>query len=294
MTMQDGSVGVWFFTERMTADEAAAFARRIESLGYSHLWLPEAIGRDPFAHAAYLLGVTERLRIATGIANIYNRHPGSMVQAAHTLAEQSGNRFLLGIGVSHRPLVEGLRGLKYGPPVTTMRRYLKDMAAAPCVAPAPSERPKVVLAALGPRMLELAGQEADGAHPYLTTPEHTAQARGILGPEALLCVEQKVCLENDAEIARTTARQALSIYMSLPNYRNSWLRLGFSAEEINESADRLIDALVAWGDLDAIRERIAAHQTAGATQVCIQPLKAGAPAGEVDWDLLEALAPGGS
>ena len=146
--MQAGSLGLWFFTEGMSSPEAAEFAGRLESLGYSHLWLPETMGRDPFAHAAHLLSQTETLHLATGIANIYHRHPGMMVQAQKTLAEQSGGRFLLGIGVSHAPLVEGARGLHYGKPVATMRQYLEDMAAAPYSGPEPKEKPKTVLAAL--------------------------------------------------------------------------------------------------------------------------------------------------
>ena len=291
--MQAGSLGVWFFTEGMSSPEAAEFAGRLESLGYSHLWLPETMGRDPFAHAAHLLSQTERLHLATGIANIYHRHPGMMVQAQKTLAEQSGGRFLLGIGVSHAPLVEGARGLHYGKPVATMRQYLEDMAAAPYSGPEPKEKPKTVLAALGPKMLALSGEQADGAHPYWTTPEHTHTAREIIGPDKLLCVEQKVCLETDPTRAREAGRKALGMYAALPNYRNNWKRLGFTEAEIeNGGNDKLIDALLAWGDEKAIAQRIKEHRDAGATHVCIQPLKPGAP-GQLDWAALEALAPRG-
>lgn len=291
--MQAGSLGVWFFTEGMTAPQAAEFAGRVESLGYSHLWLPETTGRDPFAHAAYLFAQTRRLCIATGIANIYHRHPGMMSQAARTLAEQSGGRFLLGIGVSHAPLVEGLRGLTYGKPVETMRTYLDAMSASPYGAPAPSEQPRIVLAALGPRMLALAGEKADGAHPYWTTPEHTQRAREILGPDKLLCVEQKVCLERDATRAREAGRKALAMYARLPNYRNNWKRLGFDDDAIDHDggSDKLIDALLAWGDEKAIDARIRAHRDAGATHVCIQPVAVDAPPGQPDWNALEVLSP---
>ena len=289
--MQTGSLGVWFFTEGMSALEAAELAGRIESLGYSHLWLPEATGRDPFAHAAYLLSQTETLHLATGIANIYHRHPGMMVQAQKTLAEQSGGRFLLGIGVSHAPLVEGARGLHYGKPVATMRQYLADMAAAPYQGPEPKEHSKIVVAALGPRMLELSAEKADGAHPYWTNPEHTHTAREIMGPDKLLCVEQKVCLETDPSRAREAGRKALAMYAVLPNYRNNWKRLGFTEAEIeNGGSDKLIDALLGWGDEKAIAQRIQEHRDAGATHVCIQPLKVGAP-GEFDWAVIEAMAP---
>ncbi len=291
--MQAGSLGVWLFTEGMSSLEAAELAGRLESLGYSHLWLPETMGRDPFAHAAYLLSQTEKLHLATGIANIYHRHPGMMVQAQKTLAEQSGGRFLLGIGVSHAPLVEGARGLHYGKPVATMRQYLADMAAAPYRGPEPKEEPKTVLAALGPRMLALSAEKAEGAHPYWTTPEHTHTAREILGPDKLLCVEQKVCLETDPSRAREAGRKALGMYAALPNYRNNWKRLGFTEAEIEKGgSDKLIDALLGWGDEKAIAQRIQEHRDAGATHVCIQPLKEGAP-GEFDWALLEAMAPRG-
>jgi probable F420-dependent oxidoreductase len=290
--MQHGSTGVWFFTEGMSAAQAAEFARRVEALGYTHLWLPETTGRDPFAHIAFLAAHTERLAFATGIANIYHRHPGPMRQAAYTLAEQSGDRFLLGLGVSHAPLVAGLRGLEYKSPVATMREYLERMNASPYSGPQPAQAPRTVIAALGPKMLALAREKTDGAHPYWTTPEHTQQARAILGPDKLLCVEQKVCLESDAARARGAGRAALRIYASLPNYRNNWLRMGFAESDLaGGGSDRLIDALVAWGDAKAIRDRLQAHRDAGATHVCIQPLKSEGRMGEADWRALEELAP---
>ena len=291
--MELSKLGVWFFTEAMRAPRAAEFAQRVEALGYSALWIPETTGRDPFAHAGFLFGETERLIIATGIANIHHRHPGMMMQSQKTLAEQSGDRFLLGMGVSHAPLVSQVRGLPYERPVATMREYLKQMRSAPYTSVEPASPPPTVIAALGPKMLALAAKATEGAHPYLTTPEHTAQAREILGPDKLLCVEQKVLLETQPGPARETAREGLARYRALPNYRNTWKRLGFSEEEIAEGggSDRLIDALVAWGDESVIADRIQAHLDAGADHVCIQPLKVGGRTGEVDWDLLEALAP---
>jgi len=290
--MQHGSIGVWFFTEGLGAPQAAEFAQRVESLGYSHLWLPETTGRDPFAHIAWLAARTERLGFATGIANIYHRHPGPMRQAAYTLAEQSGDRFLLGLGVSHAPLVAGLRKLEYRAPVATMRAYLEQMNASPYSGPQPARPPQTVIAALGPKMLALAAERTDGAHPYWTTPEHTEEARAILGPDKLLCVEQKICLETDAARARAAGRAALRIYAALPNYRNNWLRMGYSEGDLADGgSDRLIDGLVAWGDAKAIRERVQAHRDAGATHVCIQPLKSEGRMGEVDWRALEELAP---
>jgi probable F420-dependent oxidoreductase len=291
--MNPGKLGVWCFHDLMDTKTATECAQRIEKLGYATLWHPETTGRDPFAHAAHLLARTERLALATGIANIYHRHPGAMIQGARTVAEHSGGRFVLGIGVSHAPMVQLVRGLDYGKPVATMRSYLESMRSAPYTAARPAEEPPIVLAALGPKMLALAASDADGAHPYWTTPEHTRQAREIMGPDALLCVEQKIVLETDPQRARDAGRAALGMYKSLPNYRNTWLRLGFSDADIDTDggSDGLLDALVAWGDAQAIRDRVEAHWAAGADHVCIQPL---APDGQItsfDWNALEALAP---
>ncbi len=286
-----GPLGVWLFTETMSATEAAAFVRRIEDLGYGALWIPETFGRDPMAHASWLLASTERLVLATGIANIHHRHPGAMRQAQLTLAEQSDDRFILGMGVSHAPLVEGIRHLPYERPVATMRSYLEAMDASPYMAPEPGRPPLTLLAALGPKMLELAGELADGAHPYWTTPEHTATARGILGPDPWLCVEQKIVLTTDPDAARAAVDGALAMYADMPNYRNNWHRLGFGEEDIDGRSQRFIDALVPWGDVDAIRDRIQSHWDAGASHVCIQPLHPSGEVAAVDWDALEALAP---
>ena len=284
--------GVWFFTDRMDANAAAEAAKRFEALGYSALWIPETLGRNPFAHAAWLLANTQSLVLATGIANIYHREPGVTVQGQKTLAEQSGNRFLLGLGVSHKPLVEGLRGLTYGKPVATMRDYLAKMASSPYSSLEPSEPPPVVIAALGPKMLELARDETAGAHPYFSSPAHTRMARGILGPDKWLCVEQKVVMETDPAKARTLARATAKTYQALPNYQNNWLRMGLTREDIaGEGSDAFIDATFAWGDAAAIRERIDEHYDAGASHVCIQPVNRSGNFGEVDWETLEALKP---
>lgn len=288
--MQIGKIGVWYFTDGMSATDAATAAKRIEGLGYSALWLPETVGRNPFAHAAWLLANTTSLVVATGIANIYHREPGVTLAAQHTLAEQSDNRFLLGLGVSHKPLVEGLRGLSYGKPVSTMRTYLQKMKASPYTAPRTSESPKTVIAALGPKMLELAADEADGAHPYFTSPDHTKMAREIMGPDAWLCVEQKVIMETDSNKARAAARRAASTYQGLPNYRNNWLRMGLSESDINDAgSDKFIDTTFAWGDVSAIQQRIDEHLQAGANHVCVQPIRSDGNIQQPDWDALEAL-----
>jgi probable F420-dependent oxidoreductase len=284
------TTGVWYFTDAMTAGEAAEFAGRLQSLGYSTLWLPDTVGRDPFAHIAWLASQTNSLQFATGIANIFHRHPGPMRQAAYTLAEQTDGRFILGLGVSHGPLVEGLRGLDYSKPLTQMRAYLAAMDAAPVRGLELAEPPLRLLAALGPKMLELSASAADGAHPYWTTPEHTAMARETIGPDALLCVEQKVVLTTDAEAARAAGNAALDIYAALPNYRNNWKRLGFTEDEIERRDNRFVDAVVVWGDEDRVRDGVRAHYDAGADHVCVQPLPTEG-AGSLDWNALEALSP---
>ena len=164
--MDIGKLGVWYFFDGLPAPAAAEAARRIESLGYGALWIPETVGRHPLVHAGWLLANTEKLTLATGIANIYHREPGVALAGQNALNEQSGGRFLLGLGVSHKPLVEGVRGLEYGPPVATMRKYLEGMASAPYQGIQPAEPPTTVIAALGPKMLELAREKTAGAHPY--------------------------------------------------------------------------------------------------------------------------------
>ncbi|HUR76682.1 MAG TPA: TIGR03620 family F420-dependent LLM class oxidoreductase [Acidimicrobiales bacterium] len=285
------TAGVWTHTETMSGADAVALAQRIESLGYSTLWLPETAGKEPFALIGMLAANTTELRFATGIANIFHRHPGVMKQAAMTLAEQSGGRFVLGIGVSHGPLVAGLRGLDYSKPLASMSAYLDGYDASPYMAFPPAEPPKRVLAALGPKMLELARDKADGAHPYWTTPDHTAAARKILGADKLLLVEQKVVGTTDPGVARAAAVGALKMYRTLPNYRNNWLRLGFTDDEIDGGDARFLDAVVAWGTTDQIKARVQEHLDAGADQVCVQPLDPQDRMGVVDWDVLEALKP---
>ena len=290
--MQLGPYGVWYFLDSQPATAAADIARRIEQLGYSALWIPETLGRNPLVHASWLLANTRRLIVATGIASIYHREPGVTLAAQKTLAEQSGNRFLLGLGVSHKPLVEGVRGLTYGAPVATMKNYLAKMDASPYTAVPPSEEPPRVIAALGPKMLELARDACTGAHPYFTSPVHTAMARQVLGPDKWLCVEQKVILEPDPAKARPVARAAAQMYLTLPNYRNNWKRMGFTEADFeNGGSDRFIDATFAWGDANAMKRRLREHVDAGASHVCIQPIN---PSGQPlpDWRALEALAPG--
>jgi probable F420-dependent oxidoreductase len=275
-SIQVGPIGIW---TRQLDDHPAAKAQEsaheLEELGYGALWFGEAAGREALTNAGMLLAGTKRIVIATGIANIYARDAVAMAAGQKTLAEAYPNRFLLGLGVSHVPLVEQLRGHRYEKPVATMRAYLDAMDRAPYNSVPPATKPVRVLAALGPKMLQLAGEHADGAHPYNVNPEHTAEARQILGPDRYLCPEQAVVLETDPDKARDIGRGFLGFYLTLPNYANNFLRLGFDENDFKDGgSNRLIDAIIAWGDLDAIRNRIRAHHSAGADHVCIQVLTA--------------------
>lgn len=286
-----GRLGVWTWLDGHTAAQAVEVARRVEAWGYSALWFPEAVGRDPFAIIAWLAAHTGRLVFATGIANIYARDAVAMRAAKETVGELSGGRFVLGLGVSHAPLVAGLRGHVFGKPVATMRSYLEAIERATFVGPVPAEETPILLGALRPRMLALAAERCAGVVPYNVTPEHTARAREILGREPTLAPEQMVLRETDPVKARGIARRHLAPYLELPNYCNCWKWLGFGDEDFaNGGSDRLMDALVAWGNEAAIEARIRAHFDAGADHVGIQALRGDGDRGP-DLRLLEALAP---
>jgi probable F420-dependent oxidoreductase len=273
-SIQLGRVGIWTRQlEDQPAAKAQEAARELEELGYGALWFGEAFGRDALVNSGLLLAATKRIVIATGIANIYARDAMAMACGQKTLAEAYPNRFLLGLGVSHIPLVEQLRGHVYDKPVATMRAYLDLMDKAPYGSVPPATMPARVLAALGPKMVELSGERADGAHPYNVNPEHTAEARKILGPNPYLCPEQAVVLETDPEKARAIGRAFLGLYLTLPNYTNNFLRHGFDEGDFKDGgSNKLIDAIIAWGDLKAIQKRIGEHHSAGADHVCIQVL----------------------
>lgn len=290
--MRLGKLGVWASLDGLSAADALAFASRTEKRGFSALWTPESRGRNVLVNAAWLLSGTSSLIVATGIANIYARDAMAMANAQRGLNEQSGNRFLLGLGVSHKPMVSTMRGHTYGRPVPTMRAYLEAMRAAPYQAPLPSEQPCTVLAALGPKMLALAAEVADGAHPYCVTPEHTAEARRILGAGKLLCPEVMVLLETDPAKARAAARTALSTYIQLENYANNWRRLGFTDDDLaGGGSDRFVDANMAWGDETAIRKRLQLFWDAGADHVCIQSVHPSGSRATIDERIFDLLAP---
>ena len=267
-----GKLGIWSFG--LQANTAAAEREALaayEAAGYRTTWFPESIGsKEALAHAALLLAGSARMVVATGIANNYARAPMAMMTGARTLAEAWPGRFVLGIGVSHAPAVAA-RGSVYERPLTRMRAYLDAMDAAPWVGPAVGEAPTIVLAALGPRMLELAAERTDGAHPFFVPVEHTAMARGVMGAGPLLLVEQAAVLDTDAARARETARAFAVRYLAMANYANNLRRLGWSdADLANGGSDRLVEAVVVQGSVAAIAARVREHLDAGADHVSVQ------------------------
>ncbi len=277
--MDIGRIGIWTFQfDRQPWVAIAEAAAELDELGYGALWFPESNGRETFAQSALLLGATRRIVVAPGIASIYARDAMTMANGQRALCDAYPGRFLLGIGVSHRHNVETVRGHVYGPPLAAMRAYLDGMDAAPYTAPGEPVGPRL-LAALGPRMLELSRDRANGAHSYFVPAEHTRQARAILGAGPLLAVEQAVVVERDAPQARQIARRHMAPYLGLENYTNNLRRLGLSDSDLaNGGSDTVVDAIVRWGSLDEIAACVQSHLDAGADHVCIQVLPAD-PAG---------------
>lgn len=271
--MEIGRIGVWTFEfEQQPWSAVAEAAAELDELGYAAIWFPESRGREVMAQSALLLGATKRAMIAPGIANLYARDAMSMAAGQRTLCEAFPGRYLLGIGVSHRPSVEQIRGHVYGPPLATMRAYLDAMDAATYLPPRAEPEPRV-LAALGPRMLKLAAERSLGAHPYFVPVEHTAIARQTMGDGPLLAPEQAVVLERDPGRAREIARAHMTRYLAAENYTNNLRRLGFTEDDIaNGGSDKLVDAIVAWGSLEDVVARVQAHLDAGADHVCLQVL----------------------
>ncbi|HEV8650908.1 MAG TPA: TIGR03620 family F420-dependent LLM class oxidoreductase [Actinomycetes bacterium] len=270
---QFGRVGLW--TRQLDiqpAERVRTVIAELEELGWGSLWFWEVFGREALTNAGLLLCATQRMVIATGIANIWARDPVAMAAAQRTLTEAYPGRFVLGVGVSHAPIVDA-RGHRYQRPLDKMRAYLDAMDAAPWQGPPLPEAPARVLAALGPRMLELAAERAAGALLYNTPPEATASARSVLGPGPLLAVEQAVLLEEDPAEARRVARDFIAFYLSLPNYTGAWDRAGLGPKErVEGGSDRMVDTVVAWGGPEVIAERVRAHLDAGADHVCLQVL----------------------
>jgi probable F420-dependent oxidoreductase len=268
--MELTGVGVWSSQLRYgDPSESAEAAAELDDLGFAALWIPD-VGGPVFDAVGRLLAATKRTVIATGILNLW-MHSASDVAASYaTLTAEHGDRFLLGIGVSHAPLIDADRPGRYRKPLAATASFLDALDATQ--RPVPIERR--VLAALGPKMLALSASRARGAHPYLVTPEHTASARSALGEGPLLLPEQTVILCDSADEARRIGTDWLRAYLALPNYANNLLRSGFSEDDLAHVSDRLFDAIIAWGDEDAIMRRIAEHRSAGADHVCVQVLVA--------------------
>lgn len=285
------------FTEGMNSAAVEEYALRLESLGYDGVWLPELTGREPMALAGYLLAKTTRLNVGIGIANIYVRDYVAAAQARQTLAELSGGRFSLGLGVSHPVLVEP-RGHTFVPAVKAMRAYLSGIHATQPDGPTPSQPAPIICAAHGPKLLQLVREQADGALCLNQPSEHTARARSILGPDKKLCVVVRTCFEPDLDHARALARKALDFYIGLPAYHRTWKQAGFNESDFsNGGSDSLLNAIFALGDLDAVKVRIQSHIDAGADEIVLYPinprekLEPGQVGGwDPDWQTLEALA----
>jgi probable F420-dependent oxidoreductase len=284
-----GPVGVWLgVLGRSPIDEERRAARRIEELGYGSIWTPEGIGgKEAFAHQSVLLAATQRIVTGTGIANVWARHPATMQGGAATLGAAYPGRFVLGVGISHAPAVER-SGQVYSKPLQHMASYLDAMDAAAETAPATEVPVPRVLAALRPHMLVLARDRADGAHPYFVPVAHTLIARATLGPDKLLIPEQAVVVNSDPDESRRIARDHMRGYLQLPNYLNNLKYLGYTDEDVSAGgSDRLVDAIVGWGDAGVVAKRIREHLEGGADHVLLQPL------GNLNEALrqLESLAP---
>lgn len=268
--MNLSGVGLWSSQLRYgNPDEAADAAAELDGLGFTALWIPD-VGGPVLDSVDNLLSATEKTVIATGILNLWMHEPAEVAARYAALTETHGERFLLGIGVSHAPLIDSNEPGRYRKPLAATKAFLDGIDASPQPVPTANR----VLAALGPKMLQLSATRAGGAHPYLTTPEHTRQAREVLGSGPLLLPEQSVLLTDDRDQAREVGIDWLRSYLALPNYANNLLRLGFSEDDVSSVSDRLFDVLIAWGDEDAVRRRVQEHLDAGADHVCVQVLTA--------------------
>ena len=292
--MDLGELGLWTFQlDVQPAPHARDAVVELEELGFKTVWVPEAFGREPFVNSAMLLAATKTLNIATGIASIHARTAMTMQAGWKALSEAFSDRFLLGLGVSHQPMVEGVHGHGYDKPYSTMVSYLDQMDHGMYFAAQPTTPPQRVLAALGPKMLKLAAERGLGAHPYFVPVEHTSIAREALGSDALLAPEQMAVFETDPDTARAIARKAMSTYLGLPNYTNNLRRLGWGDDDLlGGGSDRLVDAIVVWGSVDAVVDRVKDHLDRGADHVCVQVLTEGPTDLPMDaWRELAAAIP---
>ena len=300
MTLDLGRLGAWGHLDSLSIDAARAYARRVDELGYGTLWVPETVGREPFTLLGLLAGETREIRIGTSIVGIWGHDAQTTRMAAQTLHEATGGRFVLGLGVSHPHLAEKLRGHTYDRPLTRMREYLAAYRAAVYKGPMAdgAADPPILIAALRERMLALAATDADGAFPYLVTPERVAWTRGVLdaaspgrGARPILAVSLPAALEAEPDAARAAARAYLTPYLRTPAYQACWAEQGFEPGEWEKpGSDRLVDAMVAQGEVEALQSRIGELVAAGADHVAIIPL---GPDGSTEHlPTLEALARG--
>ena len=300
MTSLDlGRLGAWGHLDTLPIDAARAYARRVDELGYGTLWVPETVGREPFTLLGLLAAETSEILLGTSIVGIWGHDPQTTRMAAMTLQEATGGRFVLGLGVSHPHLAQKLRGHTYDRPLTRMRDYLAAYRTAVYRGPMAdgASEPPVLIAALRERMLALAATEADGAFPYLLTPAQVAWSRGVLdqaapvGARPIMAVSMPAVLETDPDTACAAARAYLAPYLRTPNYQACWLAQGFGeADWEKPGSDRLVDAMVAQGDVEALRARVAELVAAGADHVAVIPL---GPDGSTEHlPVLEALARG--
>jgi probable F420-dependent oxidoreductase len=268
--MKLGRLGIWYSPDKLSGpDQIADFVKTVERYGYDTLWYPESRGYESFTVAGFMLSQSSKLKLGSSIASIYARDAFTSRRGMITLNELYHDRFILGLGVSHVPMVEGVRGHVYEKPVPAMRGYINGITKGEAGA---ADFP-IAIAALGPLMLKLARDMTRGALPYNTTPAHTAEAAKVLGPDKWLAIEQKVTIETDPAKARKLGREELHRYMTLDNYRNNWLRLGFTEADLADGgSDAFIDAMVLWGTADTVKEGLRAHFAAGATHVAIQPV----------------------
>jgi len=293
-----GRYGVWSNFDRLPAKEVVAFAQQAERVGYQSFWTQESAGRDPFALLAHLAARTDQIGLGVGIAIIYARDAVATRGGALTVQELSRGRMILGLGASHRDTVSEVRGQEYRAPLSAMREYLNAYQRASYRAPRVGGEPPLILAALRRRMLELAATRADGAYPYLVPVDYVPAARARLDLAAAaagrsrptMVVSCPVLRATDASTARTAARGYLDRYLGLPNYLRNLAEIGFTRAELEKpGADRLVDALVAWGDETKVRKRLRAYLEAGADHVCLIPLTAEGKM--ADRATMEAFAP---
>lgn len=286
-----GRVGIWQGVfDAHPANRVREAAAELDEMGWPCVWVPETVSRDPFVTASLILAATERINVATGIASIWARDAMTTSNVAKSLNEAFDGRFLLGLGVSHHTITEWVRKHEYTKPLTRMREYLERMDASMFKGVEPAEPPSRVIAALGPKMLALGGELADGVHTYFVPNDHTAVARAAVGPDKIVAAEQMVVLETDPSLAREIARKHMAIYLGLPNYAGNLLRLGYTERELTDADDRVVDGIVAWGSIDDVVGRVRAHHDAGASHVCVQVLENGREVPLTAWrELADAL-----